>query len=97
MLPWTSLDIDYTHLEKEPGVDLCYTCREMEEKTLKILEYSKVIDKLAGYASFSASADLALQLKPLVDSESINKLQKQTGEALLLTQYNRLPWNRWST
>jgi len=56
----------------------------MDEKTLKVLEYSKVIDKLASYASFSASADLARKLKPIYDFELLHTLQKQTGEALLL-------------
>ncbi|MGB8253664.1 MAG: endonuclease MutS2 [Anaerolineaceae bacterium] len=56
----------------------------MDEKTLKVLEYSKVIDKLASYASFSASAGLAMKLKPFNDYELIYTLQKQTGEAQLL-------------
>jgi DNA mismatch repair protein MutS2 len=56
----------------------------MNEKTLKVLEFSKVIDRLAGYASFSASADLARALKPQVDPAAIKVLQKQTGESLLL-------------
>jgi DNA mismatch repair protein MutS2 len=56
----------------------------MNEKTLKVLEFSKVIDRLAGYASFSASADLARALQPQVDPAAIKILQKQTGESLLL-------------
>jgi DNA mismatch repair protein MutS2 len=56
----------------------------MNEKTLKVLEFSKVTDRLAGYASFSASADLARDLNPQIDPEIIKILQKQTGEALLL-------------
>ncbi|EKD87990.1 MAG: hypothetical protein ACD_35C00104G0004, partial [uncultured bacterium] len=31
----------------------------MDEKTLKTLEFHKVIEKLAGFAAFSASAELA--------------------------------------
>jgi len=56
----------------------------MNEKTLKVLEYSKVTEALAGYASFSASAELAKSLKPLINFEQINILQKQTREAQLL-------------
>lgn len=56
----------------------------MDEKTLKLLEYWKVTDKLAGYASFSASGDLAKELKPSTDLDIIQTLQKQTGEALQL-------------
>ena len=56
----------------------------MNEKTLKVLEYFKVTERLAGYASFSASADLARELQPLKDPGQIRVLQKQTGEAHLL-------------
>jgi DNA mismatch repair protein MutS2 len=56
----------------------------MNEKTLKVLEFSRVTERLAGYASFSASADLARGLNPEVDPQKIDILQKQTGEGLLL-------------
>ena len=36
----------------------------MDEKTIKTLEFPKVIDRLAGYAAFSASAELARALSP---------------------------------
>jgi DNA mismatch repair protein MutS2 len=56
----------------------------MNEKSLKLLEFSKVSNRLADYASFSASADLAKALKPQVDPVVIKILQKQTGEGQLL-------------
>jgi len=58
----------------------------MNEKTLKVLDYSKVTEKLAGYASFSASADLARDLQPLTDVMQIQMLQQETGEGRLLLE-----------
>ena len=36
----------------------------MDQKSLFTLEYDKVLEKLAGYAAFSASGDLARNLRP---------------------------------
>ena len=45
----------------------------MDEKTLNTLEFPKVIEKLAGYAAFSASADLARALKPAPTLKEANE------------------------
>jgi len=41
----------------------------MNEKALTTLEYPKIIARLAEYADFSASADLARRLRPTSDLE----------------------------
>lgn len=56
----------------------------MNEKSLNTLEFHKVRERLATYASFSASKDLALALLPLTDLTQIRRLQRITTEAVRL-------------
>ena len=60
----------------------------MDDKTLTVLEFPKVLERLAGYASFSASAELAAALRP-ADSleESMRRLQL-TSEGRRLISVN---------
>ncbi len=53
----------------------------MDEKSLEILEFPQIISVLAGYASFSASRELAFELKPLADYEQIALRLGQSAEA----------------
>lgn len=53
----------------------------MDEKTLKTLEFYKVIKKLAGFAAFSASAELARSLSPAVTLAEAQERQLKTTEA----------------
>jgi DNA mismatch repair protein MutS2 len=56
----------------------------MDDKSRKTLEFDKVLDRLAGYTSFSAGHALALQLKPTADLDQARRWQAETGEALML-------------
>jgi DNA mismatch repair protein MutS2 len=56
----------------------------MDEKTLLMLEFPKILERLANYASFSASADLAHSLRPVTDMDEIRIRQTRTTEARLL-------------
>jgi DNA mismatch repair protein MutS2 len=56
----------------------------MDEKPLAVLEYGKVLERLAAYAAFSASAELALALHPSSDLAKIRITQARTSEARLL-------------
>ncbi len=56
----------------------------MDEKTLNTLEFPKIVEKLAGYAAFSASADLAGSLKPAASLQESNDRLACTTEARLL-------------
>ncbi len=53
----------------------------MNEKALITLEYPKIIDRLVEYADFSASADLARQLRPTPDLAEARLRQAATREA----------------
>jgi DNA mismatch repair protein MutS2 len=53
----------------------------MNEKALETLEYHKIITRLAEYADFSASADLAHRLRPTPDIEDAQGRQTATREA----------------
>ncbi|MDP2931338.1 MAG: endonuclease MutS2 [Chloroflexota bacterium] len=53
----------------------------MDTKSLELLEFPQIREMLAGFASFSASRELALNLQPLTDRESIVRLLQQSAEA----------------
>lgn len=56
----------------------------MDEKTLHTLEYMKILDRLAGFCAFEASADLARSLRPTNNLFEAQRLQSETREALQL-------------
>ena len=61
----------------------------MDAKTLSLLEFPKVLEKLAGYAAFSASAELARAIQPTSELEEAQRRQKITTEArFLLSVYS---------
>ena len=53
----------------------------MDNKSLRILEFDKVREVLAGYTSFSAGHDLAIKLQPTADPYEAQRWQEETGEA----------------
>ncbi|MBP1702437.1 MAG: MutS2 family protein, partial [Chloroflexi bacterium] len=60
------------------------TCRIMDDKTLHTLEYDKILDRLAGFCSFSASAEMARQLRPTGDIFEARRRLAETSEAVRL-------------
>ena len=56
----------------------------MNEKTLRVLEYNKIIDILKDNAESSLGKELVSQIKPLTDIDEIENRQKETEEALEL-------------
>lgn len=60
----------------------------MDEKALNTLEFPKIRERLAGYASFSLSADLARQLAPVSTLEEALEQQARTREARYLLSVN---------
>ena len=58
----------------------------MDEKTLQVLEYPKILERLAGYAAFSASAALARELVPTSDLNEALARQARTSEARKLLE-----------
>ena len=53
----------------------------MDAKTLSVLEYPKILERLAANCAFSASADLARKLQPSTHLDEIQRLQAETSEA----------------
>ena len=56
----------------------------MDEKSLELLEFPRIREQIAGYASFSPSRELALKLRPLTDYAQISHLLTLSAEARLL-------------
>ena len=54
----------------------------MNEKTVQVLELNKILDRLAGFTTFSGGADLARELFPTTDLEEARMWQRETAEAL---------------
>jgi len=53
----------------------------LKERTLKTLEYHKIIEQLAGKAISSMGKDIAGSLKPSTDLDEIRLMQQETSEA----------------
>ncbi len=53
----------------------------MDPKTLQVLDYPKILARLAGFCDFSASAELARALHPTDHYEEAKRLQAETSEA----------------
>ncbi|MEZ4660776.1 MAG: endonuclease MutS2 [Caldilineaceae bacterium] len=58
----------------------------MNPRTLKVLEYDKILEKLAGFCSFSGGADLARSLLPSDDLATVQEALAQTAEASKLLE-----------
>ncbi|HXZ30516.1 MAG TPA: endonuclease MutS2, partial [Dehalococcoidia bacterium] len=53
----------------------------MGDRNLELLEFHKIREILAGFTSFSASRELALNLAPLSDEEEVRLRLRQSAEA----------------
>ncbi len=60
----------------------------MNEKTLQTLEFNKIRAALAAFAGFSASAELAMKIRPTRDITLAHTWQRQTSEARRLLASN---------
>lgn len=56
----------------------------MNEKTLHVLEYPKVLEKLAGYCAFAGSAEMARQMRPTTEIEQARRWLGETSEGVRL-------------
>ena len=66
----------------------CFICI-MDSKTLHILEYHKILEKLASYCAFAASKDKARQLQPTHNLDEAQRRLAETSEAvqMLVTRH----------
>lgn len=53
----------------------------MNDKTIRVLELDKILDRLAAHTTFSAAAELARELFPSTDIEEARTWQRETAEA----------------
>ncbi len=60
----------------------------MDSKSQTVLELPKVLDRLARFAAFSASKDLALSLVPTARYDDARRLQSETSEGRLVLSLN---------
>jgi DNA mismatch repair protein MutS2 len=56
----------------------------MDIKTLNVLEYPKILARLAGFCDFSASKELAGKLEPTISFDQATRLLAETTEACFL-------------
>jgi DNA mismatch repair protein MutS2 len=56
----------------------------MDDKTLTLLEFPKILERLAGYCAFAASTEKARQLRPTADPFEARRRQAVTAEATRL-------------
>ena len=56
----------------------------MDTKTLTVLEYPKILERLAAHCDFSASVGLAHLLLPSTSAEEVLRIQAETSEASFL-------------
>ncbi len=60
----------------------------MDEKSLKTLEYEKILELVAGYCDFSVSADQAREMRPTSDLVNARRFMAEAAEALtVLVEY----------
>lgn len=62
----------------------------MDSKTLQVLEYPKILERLASFCDFSASAERARALQPVADLGEARRLLAETSEARLLLSLQEL-------
>lgn len=62
----------------------------MEQKTLNVLEYAKILDAVASRCQFSTSRELAFAMNPSTNIDQITRWQKETSEAKKLLSIHDL-------
>ncbi|RME85981.1 MAG: endonuclease MutS2 [Caldilineae bacterium] len=63
---------------------LCYAGPAMNEHTFQVLEYHKILHRLAAYCSFEPSKELARDWRPTTDLGEARLWQQETAEARAL-------------
>ncbi|MDR0928245.1 MAG: endonuclease MutS2, partial [Oscillospiraceae bacterium] len=59
----------------------------MQQRTLRVLEFTKIIQTLRGLAVSELGAEVCAALEPSSDIETVRKSQEETEEALVLLTY----------
>lgn len=56
----------------------------MNDRTLRVLEYNKIVDMLVSKAESSLGKEIAQQIKPISDINEVEKLHQETDEAVTM-------------
>lgn len=70
------------NLTRKDCLKLDNNLNNMESKTLKTLEFNKIIDLLVAECACDGGRELCRKLKPLTDLDEINRMQTETADAL---------------
>jgi len=62
----------------------------LDSKSLEMLEFRQICEIVAGFTSFSASRELALNLQPLSDYEQISLLLDTEDATKVITELAKL-------
>ncbi len=62
----------------------------LDDRTLSVLEFPAVLQRLAALTAFSTGREAALALRPLADIEAVRRRQRETGEAVALDRLGAL-------
>ncbi len=73
-------------LKDSPRAPAALRLKTMDEHTIRVLEFEKVLALLAGEAAFSVGRELALAVRPETEYEAAAELQQETAEMRLLDQ-----------
>jgi len=76
--------------EPRPLADLP---EDLQERSLLLLEFPLVRERLAGYTTFPPGRDLALALRPAFEPEAVARLQQETTEARLLLEWEEVDFS----
>jgi len=60
----------------------------MDQKSTETLELPRILERLSGFAAFSASKELGSNLRPSAEYERVLRTQKETSEARVLLSVN---------
>jgi len=63
----------------------------MDDKSLEMLEFPRILERLARHTSFSAGRELALALRPSPDPEEVRRRLAETGQARALLSSRSCP------
>src|SRR5690625_2684867 len=63
----------------------------MNERTLRVLEFDKIVDLLLSEAETIVGRQLIKQIRPKTDIEEVTLLQEETDEAVHILRLNKIP------
>src|SRR5690625_1423461 len=63
----------------------------MNERTLRVLEFDKIVELLLSEAETTVGRQLIQQIRPKTEIEEVTLLQEETDEAVHILRLNKVP------